>query len=278
MGEMFRSTLVIFTPSRGVVDIKWAWHMHHVFPSLIPPVMTHHFVIADRCSILDSFNAMADAAVANRIKYLAIIEDDVFPPPGSVGRLIRRLQENPDHGIACGVYFMKRDGDGSYPLVFREWEMGPDWTWNPGDIILDAAAGAQGLCVIDVEKVLAKMTKPRFRWDWTYTRDDGEEVVWGRSADLYLFYACKREAGMKILIDCGILAEHHCRARNKFFPTHPEIRQRYGYPMEGPHANPGDLERDSRGLTDEFTKLGIEGTCDTCGEEVIGGRCSRCGP
>lgn len=271
MGFEKNFTMVIFTPSRGIVDIKWFWHILHASKSWVPPMATYQFAITDRRGLLESYNETARAALEAEIKYLCVVEDDVFVPNGAFVRLIRRLQENPDHGIACGVYFMKQD-DGP-PLVFRKWEGGADWTWKPGDLLLDVAGGAQGLCVIDVA-IFKDMEWPYFRWDWDYERDDGAIITYPRSADLYLFYACQHQAEKKILIDCSILGEHHCRVRNKFFPQDPEIRMRYGYPMVGPFGKAGGEGQESN--FQELADLGVDGICGICGEETRDGKCTRC--
>jgi hypothetical protein len=268
-----RATIMVFTPSRGVVDIKWHYHTLNVLQSSIPPMCSYAITITDRRKLVESFNSAAEEAVKAGVKYLAILEDDVFMPAGSFGRLIRRLQEHPDHGIATGVYFMKRS-QGCYPLVFRAWESGADWTWKPGEVILDAAGGSQGLSVVDCE-IFQRMERPWFRWDWEYERADGSKVPFPRSADLYLFYACKHQAGKKILVDCGVLAEHHCRVRNRFFPDDPEIRKTYGYPKLPPFLNPGEMGLPSD--MKELETLGCRGVCATCGEEIWGEACEHCG-
>ena len=102
-------TIALFTPSRGLVDVKWWYHYTMTMRSWIPPMASFQIVSADRRSILDAFNTAAKGCVEAGIKYLAIIEDDVFPPPTAIERLMMQLQQHPDHGIATGVYFRKRD-------------------------------------------------------------------------------------------------------------------------------------------------------------------------
>lgn len=267
-------TMMILMPSRGVVDIKWFYHNLITFRSFIPPMLSYQPVITDRRSILDAFNAGARACLKNKIKYLAILEDDVFAPPCAFEILLKDLREHPDHGIATGVYFRKMDGFAD-PLVFRGWEEGPAWDWKPGDILLDVAGGSQGIALVDVS-IFEKIPEPWFRWDWTYKREsDGKEYTYPKSADLWLFYACKRFAEKKVLVDCGVLTEHHCRVRNKFYPDNPEQRERYGYPMVGPFLNTGEAGRPSDMA--ELRQLGVTGICKICGHEAIHGECHRCG-
>lgn len=265
-------TMVIFTPSRGIVDIKWYWHNLHAMKSWVPPMASYQFAVTDRRGILESFNLTAKAALEAEVKYLCILEDDVFAPPSAFEQLIRRLQEHPDHGIATGVYFMKREK--GPPLVFKEWEGGAYWTWEAGDVLLDMAGGSQGLAVVDVS-IFKDMEYPWFRWDWEYERPDGSTVMYPRSADLYLFYACQRQAKKKVLVDCGILGEHHCRVKNQFYPMDTEIRERYGYPMVGPFGKAGGEGKESN--YQELSEIGVDGVCESCGEEMRGGECTRCG-
>ena len=135
------------TPSLGLVSLQWA----RAIQSVLWPMRTGHTVLYLRDGaggeIAETRNAIVDAAMrceeTTPIWKLFWVDDDVIVQQGC---LLELLHQNTP--ICSGVYFSKREGNLSEPLIFPL-DGGVDH-FKP-DAIYDVFGHGMGLTLVDLD-------------------------------------------------------------------------------------------------------------------------------
>lgn len=200
-GTDLSSHLALITPE---------WHRARMALAT-PPGHNAREVYADGMEVGVARCKAVEFARDVNLRYLLFIDWDVLVPPDAAVKLMYHLENNPEYGVAAGVYCMKSIPP--HPLIWRDWGDGVAWDWTVGDLLMDRVVGVPMGCTLirlDVFDKLPVTEKPWFKTLDEVVNDDKGEFV-GKASSTEDFYFCKRyteEAAGKIMVDCSILCEH----------------------------------------------------------------------
>ncbi len=143
------------------------------------------------------------------LKYLFFNDWDTILPADALYKLVYHLENNPQYGVAAGVYCLKSIPP--YPMIVKEWGQGWNFDWTIGDIIWDVVGVPMGCTLLRLSLFddLPTDAKPWFKTvDELLAGSDGDLQAIKATED---FYFCQRyinECAGKILVDGSLLCEH----------------------------------------------------------------------
>ena len=152
------------------------------------------------------------AAIAAKLRYLFFLDWDVIVPQDALMRLVYQLENNPEYGVASGVYCQKSHP--APPLLWHEWNNGVYYDWTAGDVLYEGIQGVpMGCCLLRLD-LFAKLPNTK-ETPWFCTVDEPVKLgpLWQRCKMTEDLWFCKRyleELQGKILVDTGILCHHIC--------------------------------------------------------------------
>jgi hypothetical protein len=155
--------------------------------------------------VAEARNIIAEAALAERAKYLWFIDDDTAPPAFAIKKLVYALEKNPDAAICGGIYFT-RDVIPE-PCVFKEPGQGCFWNWHIDEVFECGGIGTG--CMLIRTEIFSKLEKPWFKTidECPIEKDPNGPWTVQETDDLY-FCEKVRAAGYKILAHGGVLPVH----------------------------------------------------------------------
>ena len=183
----------------------------------IPPGHAQVEVYADGMEVGAARNAAVQYAREAKLKYLMFIDWDTLIPADALVKLSYFLDNNPDFGVASGMYCMKSMPP--FPLLWRDWNKGVDFDWTMGDLIKERVVGIpMGCCLLRLDlfdKLPTSAEKP-----WFKTVDEPVLVggTWGRmmmTEDLWFTKRFTDECQGKIAVDTSVWCEHICHATGR---------------------------------------------------------------
>ncbi|HEY0393490.1 MAG TPA: glycosyltransferase [Candidatus Elarobacter sp.] len=159
---------------------------------------------------------IARDAVARGADLLAMIDDDMVPPPDALVRLIGALNDDPHAAVAGALYYSR---DSARPMAVARW-VSTDTTTAAipaygGDRIAVVDGVGFGCVVIRVD-ALRGLTTPYFATHY-YVEERSRTA---RQCDEdYLFCERVRGAGRRVLLHAGVRAGHFDRGSGTTAPA-----------------------------------------------------------
>lgn len=209
IGYPHYTNLAIAVPLTGRPLVPaWTW----AFQNLHPP-MNHN------CLYMTNFNEKhipvpgpvdqlrnwyVEQSIANNVKYLFFLDEDVTAPPHALRQLIFQMEHHPEAIAIGGVVCHKSEP--TAPMIFRGNGNGPYWDWKLGEFFEVSGIG-MGCTLLRIEAFL-KLEKPWFK------TVDNMEAFWDGipKAEVWTedLYFCDKaiKAGWKVYADTSILCEH----------------------------------------------------------------------
>lgn len=164
-----------------------------------PHNVSKMITVVDGLPVDEARNKIVEHAKEGNAKYLLFIDDDVFPPPDGLQRLLARKAD-----IVSGVYYTKSQPP--YAVISKyDYPAGID-DWVYGDVLeVDFTGG--GFLLIDM-KVFDKLKKPYFRYNKGRPQKTEEEKRMGNIGEDVWFCKKAQEAGFKVIADTSIQCTH----------------------------------------------------------------------
>ncbi len=164
-------------------------------------------VFCDGKPITEARNEVAQMCFDDGLRYLFFLDSDILTPPQTLARLTYILDNNPDVGIAAGLYTFRADP--AEPMIWTEWDNGVNYDWTVGDIV-DVCGTAGGCMLIRMEALeqLPTNEKPWFQMT-TGRVSEGE--------DIYFCRRMKEEAGYRIVVDTSLNCGHIDAATGRIY-------------------------------------------------------------
>lgn len=149
-------------------------------------------VVAGDADIGQIRNRICEMGIQSKADYIVMLDDDVYPPIDGLQRLLQIVRDHDDDVIAVGSYHLR--GSTSKTSVCSELHEGKIRPVREDGQLREAYYAAFGFAVIPT-RVLTRIPQPWFVL--------GQTV----SEDCYFSDRC-REAGVRILIDSGMVCDH----------------------------------------------------------------------
>ena len=171
----------------------------------IPPGHANIEIYADGMEIGVARNAAVHCARQHKLKYIFFIDWDTLPPADALFKLAYHLDNNPEYGVAAGMYCMKTIPP--YPLIWRQWNAGIDFNWTLGDVLKGDVCGVPMGCTLVRLSIFDDLPEP-----WFKTCDEPVFLggQWGRckmTEDLYFTKQFTDRGGL-IMVDTSVFCEH----------------------------------------------------------------------
>jgi len=169
-------------------------------------------VFADGMEIGVARCAAVNTAIAAGLRYLFLRDWDVIAPQDTLMKLVWHLENNPDYGLASGVYCQKSDP--APPLLWQEWNNGVFYDWTAGEVLKGGICGVpMGCCLLRLS-LFDKLPNSREN-PWFKTVDEPVRIGadWHHARITEDLWFCKRyaeECQGKILVDTSIQCHHIC--------------------------------------------------------------------
>lgn len=250
--------------------IWWAW-MDYLRPNFFPPGCSSAWLRVFNRPTWDAYRLGVAQAKLIQARYLFVIEDDVYIPEHTLRRLYAVLEENPEAGAACGIYWWRRQPDDpDFPQLYHpateghpEGHGGP-WLRYPQDQVVEVGAGGLGCMLIRMEALRkAEAFGELFLDDW-----EGVDGVRGHGGDLCVQHRLQ-QAGYRILADTSIRAWHRDPYMGVWYPHDAAVCAAYGWPEQPLNGFARDLGELPPGV------LAQVGPKPAAAEDAEG-RCSLC--
>lgn len=199
--------LVIGIPTLGrPVPLDWAFALR----GLSTPINFNVIMqVIKGSEVAPARNAIAQLAIEKDAKYLFFLGDDVVVPAFTLKQLIHRMENNPELGVAGGVYVSKTEPP--TPLVFRGNGQGAYWDWKIGEFFPVTGMGMDCtlIRVSVLKEMLAAGCKELFKTVDTDNFLDAVNTAESWTEDLYFFGQMEKYApSYSICIDAGIICHH----------------------------------------------------------------------
>ena len=149
--------------------------------------------------VAESYNHIVETALADKADYIITVEDDTFPQPDALVKLMKLLKENPKSAVAAWYPKKEKSRQGVHIILKdkERTEMKDDGT------IQEAYTMAMGCSIYPIEMFM------KIPFPWFKTTDH-------LSQDSF-FSQLAREAGYKLLVDTSIKCKHIDRKTGKVF-------------------------------------------------------------
>jgi hypothetical protein len=217
MSDKFNGIAMLVASSGRWVPIEWAFSLSSfTFPVGMSVVWFLGKADKERLANGEITRAMQreqlmEKALELGTEYIMFLDDDTVSPAWAVQSLHRVLANNPEAGIAGGIYCTKEAEP--QPLVFEELGAGPSYNWVVGDVFECKGLGTG--CMMIKSSILKDIPKP-----WFYEPHHnpigveveiaGNKIPIAKETGTDDLYFCKKvtEAGYKILAHGGVLPVH----------------------------------------------------------------------
>src|SRR6267142_3775213 len=151
---------------------------------------------------------IAERAIRHKAQYVAMLDDDIQPPPDWVQALVRELDSRPEFDIIAAIC----PSVNKEPMVFAQQAGGPYWRWKQGDVFEIAECATA--CILIRTSVFEHIAKPWFM-DLNTTEEcvaagvhvAGEQDRGAMTDDIFMCQKA-RAAGHRILAHGGVLPIH----------------------------------------------------------------------
>lgn len=184
------------------VTLAWAFSNAQMHP---PMNYETRMTIVQGKPVAEAREAIAEAAVAAKCKYLFFNDTDVTIPSYAIRQLIWHLEHYPKYAVAGGIYCHKSPPQ--MPMVFRGNGIGPYMDWKVGEVF-DISGIGMGCTLIRVD-VFNKLSKPWFKTvDSVDDFLDGVNKMSMWTEDLWFCHKVTTETDYKLMADGGILCAH----------------------------------------------------------------------
>jgi hypothetical protein len=186
----------------------------------IPPnVSTTWMVLKNNISAILR-EIMTKEAIRRNANFIYYWDDDVFPPPDTVYKMLNHMARFPDIGAITGVVWTKTFP--SEPLVYKDANTGAYWGMNrdpnaePEDIY---AAGA-GSLMVRVQAL--RQMKPPY-WHDVYSIDPENHRQGISGHDIRLMRKMRDETGYRVTVDGSIECRHFDIKNQLVFERPPHV-------------------------------------------------------
>jgi hypothetical protein len=213
--------LLIGIPSRGYISSRWKQYIDRLFGPIPRKFVIGKDVATARIEILEY-------ALDKEFTHLLFLDDDVFPPEFVLNRLYKTMRLANADLVNCPVWlkrdyahvnlfrFVKvRNSEGVYSLItenIKEPEV------RVGGVEPFDMAGLA--CTFLKTEILKRLEKPWLLLGYVGKEvRDGVELEYGTNIgeDFAFFSRCK-DAGIKKVVDYGILCSHYEPDEDDFYP------------------------------------------------------------
>jgi SAM-dependent methyltransferase len=151
---------------------------------------------------------IVERALKHRAQYVAMLDDDIQPPPDWIQALVRELDSRPEYDVISAIC----PSPNREPMVFAKPADGPYWHWKQGDIFEIAECATA--CILIRTDLFKRIPKPWFM-DLNTTEEcvaAGTQIMFeqDRGAMTDDIYFCQKAvaAGAKLLAHGGVLPIH----------------------------------------------------------------------
>jgi len=147
----------------------------------------------------DNYNHIVKTALEDRADYIITVEDDTFPPPDALVRLMEVMRKNPK--AAVGAYYPKKEKSrqGVHIIV----KNGKRQFMKDNGKVQKAYTMAMGCSIYPIE-LFMKIPYPWFKTTANLSQDS-------------FFSQLVREAGYKLLVDTSVKCKHVDRETGEVF-------------------------------------------------------------
>ena len=189
--EIKKEILTIAFPSKGITNPAFACALRLLN---LDPFRIYETIYISGCDTAVSRNKLANAAKGD---YILFLDDDVLPPPNTIGKLYAHKKD-----FVSGLYFARQRPH--YPQIHtisKEDERRCDSVIDyKRDALIEVDATGGG-CMLIKKKVFEKLEEPYFH----YIPAEGDAPKMGED-----FYFCKKvkKAGFKIYCDTSVVCKH----------------------------------------------------------------------
>ena len=187
---------------------------------VIPPGHAPIDVYADGMEVGVARCAAVQMARENKLKFLFFIDWDTLIPPDALLKLVYHLENNPDYDIASGMYVMKSLP--TFPLLWRDWNVGVDWDWTLGDVIRERVVGIpMGCCLLRLSLFDKLPHSPENPWFQTVNKPVLVGGQWGKmcmTEDLWFTRRYTEEVDKEhkqIIVDTSVWCDHICHTTGR---------------------------------------------------------------
>jgi hypothetical protein len=178
----------------------------------VPPGHSIIEIYADGMEVGQARTAAVQTARESGLKYIFFLDWDVIVPQDALVVLAYQLDNNPDFGVASGMYCMKSIP--THPLLWRGWNEGVAYDWTVGDVIKDRVVGVPMGCALLRLSLFDKLPNtPDNPWFRTLNTTVNCGGMWREQRMTEDLWFCKRftdECQGKIMVDTGLLCDHIC--------------------------------------------------------------------
>jgi hypothetical protein len=154
--------------------------------------------------VADAYNFIVREALNDEADYLVTVEDDTFPPPEAVVKLLELLRSEQAKGSKCavGAWYPKKEecSQGVHIIAVGQNERGP---LKPDGLVHEVYTMAMG-CSIYPVRMFREIPYPWFKTTAHLTQDS-------------YFSQQARDAGWKLLVDTSIRCKHVDRITGKVY-------------------------------------------------------------
>jgi hypothetical protein len=175
-----------------------------------PPGHNWIEVFADGMEVGVARCAAVNAAKGAGLKYIFFNDWDTILPADALIKLAYHLDNNPDYGIASGLYCMKSIPP--HPLIWKGWNEGVFYDFTLGDMLKDGIVGIPMGCALLRLSMFDELPQTPEN-PWFRTVDDTVKIGlnWCEmrmTEDLWFTKRLTDETKWKIMVDTSILCDH----------------------------------------------------------------------
>ena len=158
---------------------------------------------------------IARDAIERGVDLLAMIDDDIIPPPDALVRLVEALDADPTAAIAGALYYSR---DSARPMAVARWDS-RDTTTAAIPAFADAPVRVDGVgfgCVVVRTAALQALSTPYLA---AHLFVDRQARVVRQCDEDYLLCERFRHAGWNVLLHAGVRVGHYDRATQQSAPA-----------------------------------------------------------
>ena len=278
-----RKGMSICIISRGEIPSIWFQHMVEKVTKKIPSGIYWNYVIkigspektGDNYASLR--NECVNEALSRGSKYVFFIDDDVFVPENTIGRMLELTQQG--YKLLSGLYY-KKTADVE-PVIFKHLGDGPYYNY-PVDQLFEIEGSGAGCMWIDTE-IFDKMREkgiPYFKQDWVMQMDKDSKRKKGSiqveiGEDHWLYYQAKK-LGYTTYCHSGLICDHYNVRDGKTYPLSDEVYRVRNIDLKNKEEKTNGLElnkfREHKKPTIVFiVPTGVQINGNSLAEKPIGG-------
>lgn len=219
-----KNGLTIGFLTKGKIDVQWATRLYCEIPRGIPSGTFWNIMFEkgegyrEKGGFAKARINLVNKAKESNVKWLFMIDDDVFIPPDAITKLLSTNKK-----VVTGIYYSKSLPP--QPILYKSLGNGPYWNFPVDELFKVEAAGA-GCLLIDMD-VFDKFDEagiPYFKENWEYKRSNGTTIKVNIGEDYWFFYNCNK-LGIETYADSSVLCDHVDYDTWKVYPGEEEVKR-----------------------------------------------------